>query len=304
MAATIALPMRVTRSVRDRVLITPEGVALPITLASRGSRVGALMLDFLILGTAFVLVTIALVSLAGGLVRFTGRIENGTAPAVMQFLVVVWIIMTFLVRYAWFLWFELGARGATPGKRLVGIRIAARDGGRLTAEMVIARNLLRDIELFLPIVFIASAGADSPPAWLAATAWFAMFMLLPCFNRDRLRAGDVIAGTWVVEAPRHRLEAPMSAPELAQNTEQYRFTEAELAVYGEYELQTLERVLREGREPAIESVQTTIAAKIGRDPWVPDSRVFLEAYYAQLRGRLEAGMRMGKRKADKFAGED
>ena len=304
MAATIALPMRVTRSVRDRVLITPEGVALPITLASRGSRVGALMLDFLILGTAFVLVTIALVSLAGGLVRFTGRIENGTAPAVMQFLVVVWIIMTFLVRYAWFLWFELGARGATPGKRLVGIRIAARDGGRLTAEMVIARNLLRDIELFLPVVFIASAGADSPPAWLAATAWFAMFMLLPCFNRDRLRAGDVIAGTWVVEAPRHRLEAPMSAPELAQNTEQYRFTEAELAVYGEYELQTLERVLREGREPAIESVQTTIAAKIGRDPWVPDSRVFLEAYYAQLRGRLEAGMRMGKRKADKFAGED
>jgi len=304
MAATIALPTRTTRSPRDRVLITPEGVALPITLASRGSRVGALMLDFLILGTAFVLVTIALVSLAGGLVRFTGRIENGTAPAVMQFLVVVWIIMTFLVRYAWFLWFELGARGATPGKRLVGIRIAARDGGRLTAEMVIARNLLRDIELFLPIVFIASAGADSPPAWLAATAWFAMFMLLPCFNRDRLRAGDVIAGTWVVEAPRHRLEAPMSAPELAQNTEQYRFTEAELAVYGEYELQTLERVLREGREPAIESVQTTIAAKIGRDPWVPDSRVFLEAYYAQLRSRLEAGMRMGKRKADKFAGED
>ena len=144
MAATIALPTQVTRTARDRVLITPEGVALPITLASRGSRVGALMLDFLILGTAFVLVTIALVSLAGGLVRFTSRVESGTAPAVMQFLVVVWIIMTFLVRYAWFLWFELGARGATPGKRLVGIRIAARDGGRLTAEMVIARNLLRD----------------------------------------------------------------------------------------------------------------------------------------------------------------
>jgi len=304
MAATIALPTRVTRTARDRVLITPEGVALPITLASRGSRVGALMLDFLILGTAFVLVTMALVSLAGGLVRFTSRMESGTAPAVMQFLVVVWIIMTFLVRYAWFLWFELGARGATPGKRLVGIRIAARDGGRLTAEMVIARNLLRDIELFLPVVFIASAGADSPPAWLAATAWFAMFMLLPCFNRDRLRAGDVIAGTWVVEAPRHKLEATMRAPEPARETEQYHFTDAELAVYGEYELQTLERVLREGREPAIESVQTTIAEKIGRDPWVRDSRVFLEAYYAQLRGRLEAGMRMGKRKADKFAGGD
>jgi uncharacterized RDD family membrane protein YckC len=303
MAATVALPTRTARSVRDRVLITPEGVALPITLASRGARAGALMLDFLMLGTAFVLVTIALVSLAGGIAALVGEFEAGAATsAALQFLVVVWFVMTFLVRYAWFLWFELGARGATPGKRLVGIRIAARDGGRLTPEMVIARNLLRDIELFLPAAFFASAGADSPPAWLAATAWFAIFMLFPCFNRDRLRAGDVIAGTWVVEAPRRKLEATMSAPGPASETGPYRFTDAELAVYGEYELQTLERVLREDRAPAIESVQTTIAAKIGRDPWVPDSRAFLEAYYAQLRARLEAGMRMGKRKADKFSG--
>jgi len=304
MAATIAMPTRHARSNRDRMLITPEGVALPITLASRGSRAGALMLDFIFLGTAFIAVTIALISLGGGVASLIGQFDmGGSASAALQFLVVVWIIMTFMVRYAWFLWFELGARGATPGKRLVGIRIAARDGGRLTAEMVIARNLLRDIELFLPIGFIASAGADSTPAWLAATAWFAMFMLLPCFNRDRLRAGDVIAGTWVVEAPRRKLEAAMTLPEAAPSAAQYRFTDAELAVYGEYELQTLERVLREGREPAIESVQATIAAKIGRDPWVSDSRAFLEAYYAQLRARLETGMRMGKRKADKFAGE-
>jgi uncharacterized RDD family membrane protein YckC len=303
MAATNALPSRIARTARDRMLITPEGVALPMTLASRGSRAGALLLDFTILGVAFTLVTIALISLAGGVASLIGKFgSGGGAPAALQFLVVVWIIMAFLVRYAWFLWFELGARGATPGKRLTGIRIAARDGGRLTAEMVIARNLLRDIELFLPIAFIASAGADSPPAWLAATAWFAMFLLFPCFNRDRLRAGDVIAGTWVVEAPRRKLEATMRAPEPAASREQYRFSEAELAIYGEYELQTLERVLREGREPAIESVQQTIAAKIGRDPWVPDSRAFLDAYYAQLRARLEAGMRMGQRKADKHAG--
>ena len=304
MAKTNALPSRIARTVRDRLLITPEGVALPITLASRGSRVGALLLDFTFLGVAFVALTIGLVALAGGISNLVGRMDAGGAvPAALQFLVIVWIIMVFLVRYAWFLWFELGPRGATPGKRLTGIRIAARDGGRLTAEMVIARNLLRDIELFLPIAFIAAAGADSPPAWLAATAWFALFLLFPCFNRDRLRAGDVIAGTWVVEAPRRKLEATMHAPEPAPAHQAYRFTEAELAVYGEYELQTLERVLREGREAAIESVQQTIAVKIGRDPWVAESRAFLDAYYTQLRARLEAGLRMGKRKADKFSGE-
>jgi uncharacterized RDD family membrane protein YckC len=302
MARTAALPMRHMRSSRDRVLITPEGVALPITLASRGARAGALLLDFVFLGTGFLVVTIALISLAGGVAALIGRFgSGGGAPAALQLVVVLWIIMTFLVRYAWFLWFELGARGATPGKRLSGIRIAARDGGRLTAEMVIARNLLRDIELFLPIVFIASAGADSTPAWITATAWFAMFLLFPCFNADRLRAGDVIAGTWVVEAPRRKLEAAMSLRAQEPAAAEYRFSEAELSVYGEYELQTLERILREDREPAIASVQATIAAKIGRDPWVSDSRTFLEAYYAQLRARLEAGMRMGKRKADKHA---
>ncbi|MGJ0237192.1 RDD family protein [Novosphingobium fluoreni] len=306
MARTAALPRRLVRTSQQRTLVTPEGVALPLTVASRGSRAGALMLDFIFIGTAFTLVTIGLVALAGGVASVAGRFGSGSpGAAVFQFLVVAWMIAAFLARHAYFLWFELGARGATPGKRLIGIRIAARDGGRLTAEMVIARNLLRDIELFLPIGFIATAGADSPPAWLTAAAWFALFMLLPCFNRDRLRAGDIVAGTWVVEAPRQKLEAPIATPlPTATKAPRYRFTEAELAIYGEYELQTLERILREDREAALESVRAAIAAKIGREDnngW-EDPRAFLEAYYAQLRSRLETGMRMGQRKADKFAG--
>jgi hypothetical protein len=80
---------------------------------------------------------------------------------------------------------------------------------------------------------------------------------------------------------------------------EYRFSEAELAVYGEFELQTLERLLREGRADAIEAVYHTIAGKIGRNDGWGDERGFLGAYYIQLRARLEAGMRMGRRKADK-----
>jgi uncharacterized RDD family membrane protein YckC len=307
---------RLRRSDRERTLVTPEGIALTLTLASRGTRLGALVLDLMIIATLIVVTTIVLISIAGGTAAFSDPTQNG--PAVMhalEFLAVLWIAAMFLFRNAYFLFFELGPRGATPGKRITGIRIAARDGGRLTAEMVIARNLLRDIELFLPLVFIAQAsdGGDSGAAGMAALAWFLIFAFFPFFNKDRLRAGDIIAGTWVVEAPRRKLEAVLSAggsavgPTLARAgaatappVPQYRFGEAELSVYGEYELQTLERVLRENRPEALRQVYEAICRKIGWTIGGGDERAFLDAFYTQLRARLEAGMRMGRRKADKF----
>ena len=291
---------------RARIMVTPEGIALPLTLASRGARFGALLIDLVLIGLVMIATTIALVS--AGIASFATLEGQGSAGVAVQLIIVLWLAAMFLFRNAWFLFFELGPRGATPGKRLTGIRIAARDGGRLTAEMVIARNLLRDIELFLPLVFLASAsseGGDMGAAGIAATAWFLIFALMPCFNRDRLRAGDLIAGSWVVEAPRRKLDAAMSlnggarGPSAATGAT-YRFGEAELAVYGEYELQTLERVLRENRPEALTSVHETICRKIGWEPGAGDERAFLEAYYTQLRARLESGMRLGKRKANKF----
>lgn len=291
------------RGGRERVMITPEGIALPLTLASRGARAGALMLDLLLIGALMFGTTIGLIAIAGGVAKVLVDIEQtGPMGQALQFLLIVWLAAMFLFRNAYFLFFELGPRGATPGKRLTGIRIAARDGGRLTAEMVIARNLLRDIELFLPIVFFANAsdGGDMGAAGIAATAWFLIFALFPLFNKDRLRAGDLIAGSWVVEKPRRRLEPAISARPAAAAPQAYRFGEGELAVYGEYELQTLERVLRENRPEQMQAVYEAICRKIGWTPGQDDSRPFLEAYYAQLRARLEAGMRMGRRKADKF----
>ena len=81
---------------------------------------------------------------------------------------------------------------------------------------------------------------------------------------------------------------------------QYTFSDEELEVYGEYELKVLETVLRDGRQAAMEQVHGTICGKIGWNPGAGDERAFLEAFYAQLRAKLEGGMRFGKRKADKF----
>lgn len=294
------------RARRRRDVVTPEGIALPLTVASRSARAGALLIDLtLMFVTAFV-VTLALIWIAGGLFEPGG--EPGEMRGALEFIAVFWTLFWFLLWNGYFMIMEMGPRGATFGKRAAGVRVASRDGGRLTPEAVVARNLLRDIELFLPIVFLISApSGETGAAGIAAAAWFLVFLLFPFFNRDALRAGDLIAGTWVVEAPRAVLAETLSTEGAAREGAsaltgaEYRFGEAELSIYGEYELQTLERVLRDGRQEAFESVHQAICRKIGWNPGSGDERAFLEAFYAQLRARLESDMRFGKRKADKFS---
>ena len=304
MSETVVKPRR---GDRRRVLVTPEGIALPVTLASRGTRFGALLIDLTIMFATVLIVTIALAFIAGKVLSDSPLKfgKGGTAmPAAAQFLIIVYIAFLFLLRYAYFLFFELGPRGATPGKRMTGVRVAARDGGRLTTEMVLARNLLRDIEITFPIAALFSLSGGGVADWVAF-AWLAVFALFPMFNRDRLRAGDLVAGSWVVEAPRLKLADALSTGETAASGTSaatgasYKFGEDELAIYGEYELQTLERVLRENRPEAMAAVHEAICRKIGWNPGAGDERAFLEAYYTQLRARLEGGMRMGQRKADK-----
>lgn len=297
--------LRERHAKRIRTLVTPEGVALPLTLASRGSRAGALMLDLMLLTFVTVATIIGLLLLAFG--TLDGQ-ELDKVPGSVEFLFVLGSVFWFIAWNGYFMFFEMGPRGATLGKRVVGVRVASRDGGRLTPEAVVARNLLRDIELFVPIVLIMSAPQDSSgPAGWAATAWFLVFLLFPFFNKDSMRAGDLIAGTWVLEAPKTELSETISAGgSAATNTStltgvEYKFGDDELSVYGEYELQTLEKVLRDDRAQAIEAVAETICRKIGWTPGAGDERAFLEAFYAQLRARLETDMRLGKRKADKFS---
>jgi len=281
---------------RDRMLITPEGLALPLTVGSRGSRAGALLLDITFITIGVIVFFLILAAVGIGLLDLAAMDKP---PPALELVVVLIILLMFLARYGYFMWFELGPRAATPGKRLLGLRVAARDGGRLTAEMVIARNLLRDVEVFIPGFFLLGGGEQAGVAGLAAFVWLAGFVVLPFFNKDNLRAGDLVAGTWVVEARSAGLKQAMSlAPD---HSRRYRFGAAELAVYGEHELQVLERVLRQNQPDALRDVAAAITAKIGWEPGRGDEREFLEAFYAALRGHLESGMRFGKRKKDKFS---
>ena len=297
---------------RQRIITTPEGLALPLVIASRGARAGALMLDVMIILFALIGFHLALIAIAGGLIDAGGSAIGNAPSGAAEFLQILLIIGVFLSWYGYFLVQELGPRGATLGKRILGIRIAARGQLRLTPEAVIARNLLRDIEVFYPLIFIITSalgaieeGEPNALIW-AAAGWFGLFALLPFFNRDALRAGDIIAGTFVVEAPRAALGKALSASPAAAGTSavsgaRYRFGAEELGVYGIRELLVLERVLRESEPAALIPVQRTICTKIGWEPSEGDERAFLEAFYAALREKLEKDMRFGKRKADKFS---
>lgn len=297
---------------RARTLVTPEGLALPITIAPRASRAGALIIDVMIIVFTLIAIPLILALIVDGVFGDTPLAKGNIDDSVAEFLGIVAILFIFFFWYGYFLVQELGPRGATLGKRIVGIRIAARGSARLTPEAVIARNLLRDIEIFYPIItlliltVVARNGAPIGILGWVMTGWFLLFLLFPFFNRDALRAGDIVAGTWVVERPRTKLAKVLSVEGAATGASdvtgvRYAFGEAELSIYGEKELQTLERMLRDSPPEALAAVHDTICRKIGWNPGAGDERAFLEAFYAQLRAKLEADLRFGKRKADKFA---
>lgn len=278
---------------RTRELVTPEGVTLHLRLASAGSRAGAFTIDAVIMLATLIALTI-------GAVLLLGSTQQASAP------VMIWLLGFFLLRNFYFTLFESGTHAATPGKRALKLRVVARDGGRLTGGAILARNLMREVEVFLPLIFLLTAQAQGfSNRWLGLIGfgWTAIFIFMPLFNRDRLRAGDLLAGTWVVENERPRIAPDLLAANDREATDAYGFTPEELEIYGQFEIQRLEEVLHRNDPDTLTTVAGVIRRKIGRRDeggnWSHD-RAFLEAYYAATRLHLERRLLFGQRKRDKF----
>jgi uncharacterized RDD family membrane protein YckC len=275
-----------------RGLETPEGVPIQLELASVGDRLVAVMIDLFLMNVLGVAVAI-IVLLTGA----RGRAE--LAAAVM-------LVLFFLIRCFYFPILELRWRGQTPGKRATKIRVISRTGGPLTAQAVVARNLLRELELFQPMVILLAPAAIAGgfPAWvgLVAGLWVLVFALLPLVNRDHLRAGDLVAGTMVVRAPPMLLLDDLGA---ARGQPALQFRVDQLDIYGAYELQTLEAVLRLGNTLENAGALTAVAEQIQkRIGWTPGTeRVgpfeFLSTFYAAQRARLEQRLLLGERRERK-----
>ncbi|WP_292228872.1 RDD family protein [Brevundimonas sp.] len=277
----------------ERTFVTPEGVDLRLNIGEAGQRAAAFLLDAaIIIG---VLIAFTIIAVVMGIGALTGGGEHGA-----EIVAVIWLLVFFVLRNFYFTGFELSAAAATPGKRIMGLRVASRDGGRLKAESVFARNALRELEVFLPLSLLISRSGQGVDAcmYLLALVWAGIFVFFPLFNKDRLRAGDLVGGTWVVRTPKRKLTRDMADDGSIRLTA-YDFTPAQIDAYGAKELHVLETVLRQRDRKTMKAVADRIAAKIDWSRTADRDSDFLSAYYAALRGRLEQRLLMGVRRRDK-----
>jgi uncharacterized RDD family membrane protein YckC len=281
-------------------LETPEEVKLVFDLASPSRRLFAFAFDI-----ALIVLSIAVVSLlALALIPNSGHAESQLLGALIT-------LFAFLVWNFYFVATELRWQGRTLGKRLLGLRVIARDGGPLSADLVLARNLTRDVETLLPLLALLqpeTLGLEDPLYLLICSLWLLLMPLLPLLNQYRARLGDLVAGTIVVEAPTQPLLADLvqhrdNSPALIDEAQ--LFSERQLDLYGIKELQLLEELLRrhphEVDHQLLAMVAERIKKKIGwSNPQEElDTLPFLQAFYAAQRARLEHKLLFGTRQEEK-----
>jgi len=141
---------------------TPEGIVLELHPAGLPARFFAFLLDWLIR-----LVAIFAVAIVAGMLGGVG----------MAF----WLVFLFALEWFYPIAFELGRSGATPGKKMVGLKVVMDNGLPVTPAGSFARNLLRVAD-FLPFGY-----------------GIAIVSLL--LRKDCKRLGDLAAATLVVHEP-------------------------------------------------------------------------------------------------------
>lgn len=173
----------------ERQLLTPEGVRLPVRIATFWERVAAATCDA---------VVIFLPVLFLGLAATVIGADQKTAAAIIG-------AVAFVARCIYFPYFELQWDGRTPGKKWTGIRVVGRDGAPLDGQMTLARNMMREAEMWMPLTYVVIHGSGDPYLYVAGLLWVIGFTAIPLLNKECMRGGDLIAGTWVIQDQRREL---------------------------------------------------------------------------------------------------
>jgi uncharacterized RDD family membrane protein YckC len=142
------------------------GVDLALSIAGPGTRSYAFVIDWhirLLLACAWLLVAYYV---------FNVTLNAKSQGALLS------LLPASIIYFLYHPILEVAMRGRTPGKRMAGVRILARDGGPPSTVALLIRNVFRIV--------------DSLPATY-------MLGLISCFiTANRVRIGDMAAGTLLV----------------------------------------------------------------------------------------------------------
>ena len=100
-----------------RTLVTPEGVDLGLRIGEASERAAAFLIDAAIIVAGLIGLTWLAVS------TFVASGGQGG-----EMVAVIWLLGFFFARNLYFIAFELSPRAATPGKRILKLRVASRRG--------------------------------------------------------------------------------------------------------------------------------------------------------------------------------
>ncbi len=167
------------RAAHDLVVDSVTGVDVSLTIAGTGARSLAFLIDLLIRA-----------GLAAGWFVIATLLYNGEwslvappDPSVTWFLAIA--LPAALIYLLYHCVLEIAMRGRTPGKRILGVRLIARNGSAPSVAACLVRNVFRLVDFF-PLVYGVG--------------------LVTCVvTRDHVRVGDLAAGTLLVYENREAL---------------------------------------------------------------------------------------------------
>lgn len=272
-------------------IVPPEGVPVAFVIATGGARFGAQFLDIIItFGGLFLFLLLAF---------YLNILDWGLLGTLL-------FLLFFFLRVPYYIFTELVWNGRTLGKRIVKTRVISADGTRLTPHQIVARNLMKEVEVFLPVTTLVYVSFEGGWTGWMLFAWMLGVLLVPLFNKRRMRLGDMIAGTVVVEQPKASLLLDL-AGHVARPDNEFVFDQSHLGIYGRHELHALEGILRtrprtHEAEKRLSEVVVTIQRKINyvetlkpKDHWA-----FLTDFYRQQRQFLEGRQLFGDARENKF----
>jgi len=277
---------------------TPDDFRVRFDAADLGVRFTAVLLDAFILIMALLVPYIAL--------RSTGALA-------VPIVIVAFLVGSFLIWNGYWIWFEWRWRGQTPGKYLTGVRVIRAGGGSLKLSSIVARNLVREAEFWMPLrlsIALMSGAFESGHLFL----WTFGFLLIPFFSSTNRRLGDFLAGTVVVKTIRNVTlrEDLIDASPSDRSEQAFVFTRDMLDVYGVVQLNALKDVLdqhlfasedtdnRADREQILLDIKRRMVQKIDYPQPVPDDKAvpFLKAFYRSMRSYLEGQLASGRSTRD------